>query len=377
MRRASPVDVTEEQLAELTRIWRSRTTPHAVAKRVRAVLLAAEGLENQVISEELSMGVNGVARWRRRFMESGIDGLLKDLPRSGRPRTIPVAKRQLVVTKVTQEKPPGKTHWSRTSLAAAVGVSESTVGRVLRARGLKPHLARTFKLSNDQRFEEKVTDVVGLYLSPPANAVVFSVDEKSQIQALDRTQPGLPIKKGRAGTMTHDYKRNGTTTLFAALNVLTGAIVGDCMPKHTHREWLKFLKKLDRLTPKGIELHVICDNYATHKHERVKTWLAGKPRIQVHFTPTSASWLNMVERFFRDITVNAIRRGVFTSVSDLIDAIDVYMIEHNRTPKPFIWTKSAADILAKVIRARAVLEEQLRRLDLPEGDITTTSGGLH
>jgi transposase len=372
MRTAIPVEVTEDQLVELTRIWKSRTTPHAVVKRVRAVMLAAEGLENQLIADELSMGINGVARWRKRFAQLGIDGLTKDLPRSGRPRTITGAKRQALVTKVTQEKPPGRTHWSRATLATAVGVSESTVGRILRRSGLKPHLERTFKVSNDKHFEEKLTDVVGLYLSPPANAVVFSVDEKSQIQALDRTQPGLPIKRGRKGTMTHDYKRHGTTTLFAALNVLSGAVIGDCVPRHTHREWLQFLKKLDRLTPKGVELHVICDNYATHKHQRVRDWLERNPRVHVHFTPTSASWLNMVERFFRDITVNAIRRGVFTSVSDLIDAIDVYLIEHNRAPKPFIWTKSASDILAKVVRARAALEEQVRRLQQTDADITTT-----
>ena len=362
MRVAPKVEVTDEQLAELVRIWKLRTTPHGVAKRVRAMILAAEGLENKAIALQVSMGVNGITRWRKRFRDQGIDGLLKDLPRSGRPRTIPGDKRSEVVAKVTREKPPGRTHWSRSTLAAAVGISDSTVGRILLASGLKPHLTKTFKLSNDKRFEEKMTDVVGLYLSPPTNAVVFSVDEKSQIQALDRTQPGLPIKKGRAGTMTHDYKRSGPTTLFAALNVLTGAIVDDCMPRHTHREWLRFLNRLLALTPPDMELHVICDNYATHKHERVQRWLARNPRVHVHFTPTSASWLNMVERFFRDLTENAIRRGVFTSVPDLIEAIDVYLIEHNRKPKPFIWTKSAADILAKVTRARTALEAQIRRL---------------
>ena len=227
MRLATPIRVTDAQRVELKAGVRSRTTPQAVAKRMRAVLLADEGLQNQVIAERLSMGVNGVAAWRQRFVEFGVEGLLHDRPRSGRPRTIPDAKRSEVVQKVTQEKPPGRTHWSRSTLAAAVGVGESTVGRILREHGLKPHRATTFKLSNDKLFAEKLTDIVGLYLSPPTNAVVFSVDEKTQIQALDRTQPGLPIKKGRAGTMTHDYKRNGTTTLFAALNVLTGAVIGE------------------------------------------------------------------------------------------------------------------------------------------------------
>lgn len=362
MKVAQAVEVTGLQRAEFAKILRSRTTSQAVAKRVRAVLLAAEGRENQEIAGQLAMGINGVSRWRRRFAEAGIEGLLQDRPRSGRPRSIPQNKRSEVVHKVTQEKPPGRTHWSRATLAVAVGLSQSTVGRILKASGLKPHRAETFKLSNDKKFEEKLTDVVGLYLSPPANAVVFSVDEKSQIQALDRTQPGLPIKKGRAGTMTHDYKRHGTTTLFAALNVLSGAVVAEHHRRHTHRQWLAFLKRLLAETPDGMDLHVICDNYATHKHKRVKAWLARNPRVHVHFTPTSASWLNMVERFFRDLTENAVRRGVFTSVADLMDAIDVYLIEHNRAPKPFIWTKSAADILAKVTRARESLQEQVRRL---------------
>lgn len=363
MKVAEPVEVSRSQRLDLERLAQSRTTSQAVAKRARAVLLAADGLENQDIAKRLAMGINGVGRWRRRFVESGIEGLVRDRPRSGRPRAIPPATRSEVARKVTQELPPGRTRWSRASLARAVGVSESTIGRVLREYGLKPHRTETFKLSNDKHFEAKLTDVVGLYLSPPTNAVVFSVDEKSQIQALDRTQPGLPIKKGRAGTMTHDYKRHGTTTLFAALNVLTGAVIGEHHRKHTHHQWLGFLKRLLALTPAGMELHVICDNYATHKHAQVKAWLARNPRVHVHFTPTSASWLNMVERFFRDLTENAIRGGIFTSVPDLMDAIDVYLIEHNKAPKPFIWTKSAADILAKVTRARASLQAQMRQLE--------------
>jgi transposase len=240
-------------------------------------------------------------------------------------------------------------------MADSAGVSHSSIGRIWREHGLKPHLSETFKVSNDPNFIEKLEDIVGLYMNPPENAVVFSVDEKSQIQALDRTQPGLPLKKGRAGTMTHDYKRTGTTTLFAALCTLSGAVIGECMPRHRHQEWLKFLKKFEAEVPEGLEIHVICDNYSTHKHEKVRRWLARNPRVHIHFTPTSASWLNMVERFFRDITERRLRRGVFNSVDDLVVAIDDYVTGHNQKPKPFIWTKSARDILAKVMRARQAL----------------------
>ncbi len=236
-------------------------------------------------------------------------------------------------------------------MARQVGVSAATISRIWRAHGLKPHLSRTFKVSNDPAFEDKLTDIVGLYMSPPERAVVLCCDEKSQIQALDRTQPGLPLKQGRGATMTHDYKRCGTTTLFAALNILDGQVIAQCQPRHRHSEWLKFLKQLDRETPKDKTLHLIADNYATHKHPVVQNWLDKHPRFHMHFTPTSASWLNMVERFFRDITTDRLRRRVFTSVPELIEAIDKYIAHHNINPKPFIWTKSARDILQKVIRA--------------------------
>ena len=257
----------------------------------------------------------------------------------------------------TQDEPENGTHWSTRKMAKVSGVSESTIRRIWKAHGLKPHLTTTFKLSNDNNFAEKLEDIVGLYLSPPDHAIVLSCDEKSQIQALDRTQPGLPMKKGRCNTMTHDYKRNGTTTLFAALNTLDGSVIGTCMKKHRHQEWLKFLKLIDREIPKDKEVHLIVDNYATHKHLNVNKWLAKHPRFTVHFTPTSASWLNMVERFFRDITQNRLRRGVFKSVQELIKTINNYVAKHNENPKPFIWTARASDILAKVQRARKTLNK--------------------
>ena len=364
MRQAVIVVLAEEERKNLERIVRSPTCALREVRRARVVLLAADGWTNDRIAKRLEMGINTVGLWRRRFVEEGADGLGRDRPGRGRKPVILKDKTDEVVRMTTMEKPPGRTHWSRASMATAVGLSESTIGRIWKAHGLKPHRIESYKLSNDPDFAKKLEDIVGLYLSPPENAVVFSVDEKSQIQALDRTQPGLPLKRGRAGTMTHDYKRHGTTTLFAALNVLTGTVVGFCQTKHTHAEWLKFLKRIHRESPKGQQIHIICDNYSTHKHPMVMAWLAKHPRFHLHFTPTSASWLNMVERFFRDITVNAIRRGTFTSVHDLIDAIDAYLIEHNRSPKPFIWTANAKDILAKVVRARKALEARVRGLQV-------------
>ncbi len=360
MRRAAEVALTTEERTELEAIVRAGTSPQRLVRRSRAVLLAAEGLTNKEIAKRLTMGINAAAKWRTRFVANGLQGLLRDRPGRGRRPKVDAQIIELVVYKTTKEKPQGRTHWSRSTMSVATGLSEATIGRIWKAHGLKPHRVHTFKISRDPNFSAKLEDVVGLYLNPPQNAVVFSVDEKSQIQALDRTQPGLPMKKGRAGTMTHDYKRHGTTALFAALNVLTGTVTGVCQPSHTHEEWLKFLKKLNRDVPKDKPIHVICDNYATHKHDAVSRWLARHPRITMHFTPTSASWLNMAERFFRDLTVNAIRRRAFTSVQDLISAIDEYLVTHNRNPKPFIWTAKAQDILAKVVRAQQALQERIQ-----------------
>jgi transposase len=293
----------------------------------------------------------------RRYVAAGVDGLLKDATRPSRVKPLSPEVIERVVRMTLHEKPPNATHWSLRSMAKAVGISYSSVQRIWRAHGLKPHLIETFKLSRDKNFAAKVQDVVGLYLNPPDKALVLCVDEKSQIQALDRTQPGLPMKKGRAGTMTHDYKRNGTTTLFAALSMLDGKVIGACLPRHRGREFLQFLKLIDQQTPADLDLHLILDNYATHKTPAVNRWHKRHPRFHLHFTSTSSSWLNMVERFFAEITRNRIRRGIFKSVAELKAAIADYL-EHNADPKPFVWTKSAGEILEKVARAKQALESQ-------------------
>jgi transposase len=297
-------------------------------------------------------------RWRDRYIEHGLQGLRRDASRRGRKAPLSAEAIERVVRMTLNEKPPAGTHWSVRKLAKAVGLSHSSVQRIWTAHGLKPHLTKTFKLSTDPQFSEKVQDIVGLYLDPPDKALVLCVDEKSQIQALDRTQPGLPLKTGRAGTLTHDYKRHGTTTLFAALDVATGKVIGRCLKRHRHQEFLRFLGQIDRATPKRLDLHLVIDNYATHKHPKVKAWLARHPRFHLHFTPTSASWLNLVERFFGLISEDAIRRGVFHSVADLEAAIQAYVEHHNADPKPFIWTAPAVEILQKVARGRRVLESQ-------------------
>lgn len=355
MRVAPAVVLTDEQEAELSRLARSRRSSVRLAQRARIVLLAAQGLRNKDIADELGIGRVQVARWRERYLDGGLAGIERDLPRGAPPIKVNVAQ---LVELTTQTQPAAATHWSTRKMAAVLKVSPSTVLRHWQASGLKPHLVRGFKVSRDPDFVAKLEDIVGLYLSPPEHALVLCCDEKSQVQALDRTQPGLPLKRGRAQTLTHDYKRHGTTTLFAALNVLDGQVIGQCQPRHTHVEWLKFLRQVDRETPKGRTLHLIADNYATHKHPAVRQWLAKHPRFNMHFTPTSASWLNMVERFFRDLSAARLRRGVFTSVPDLIAAIDEYVAHHNTDPKPFIWTKSARDILEKVIRANRRLSSK-------------------
>ena len=297
-----------------------------------------------------------VWRWQARYLEAGVDGLLRDKSRPPGTPPLSAAIKTLVLTKTMRETPPNATHWSVRSMARAVGISHTSVQNIWRAHGLKPHLVDSFKVSNDPAFAEKVEDVVGLYLDPPDKAVVFSVDEKSQIQALDRSQPGLPMKKGRAGTMTHDYKRHGTTTLFAALNLLDGKVIGHCMKRHRHQEFIRFLNRIDRQTLPYLDIHLIIDNYATHKTPAVKRWLKKHPRFHIHFTPTSASWLNMVERFFAEITRKRIRRGVFKSVAEVEQAIYDYLAIHNHNPVPFVWTATATAILEKTARAKQTLE---------------------
>jgi transposase len=357
MRRACEITLLDTDRTTLERWSRGRSTPARLVTRARIVLAAAEGKENKDIAAELKITRGAVARWRDRFVEAGVAALEKDAPRGGRP---PKARDDLVrriIEMTTQQKPTNATHWSTRTLAKAIGTNRSLINRVWRANGLRPHLCRTFKVSNDPRFVEKLIDVVGLYLDPPEHALVLCVDEKSQIQALDRTQPSLPIYPGRCATMTHDYKRNGTTTLFAALDMLEGRLIAQCMPRHRHQEFIKFLKQIDAETPPELDLHLVVDNYATHKHPNVKAWLKRHSRFHLHFIPTSSSWLNLVERWFREITDKRIRRGVFRSVQQLIEAIRSYIDEHNDDPKPFVWTAKAEDILEKVRRARAVLDK--------------------
>jgi transposase len=355
MRVAVQIELTKEERAVLTKLVTSKLTSVRLVQRADIILLAADGLKNTAIASQLKVGRVQVSRWRERYAQLRLAGIERDLPRGAPTATVDVAR---LVELTTQSKPKVATHWSTRTMGAELGISAASVSRHWRANGLKPHLVRSFKVSRDPKFVEKLEDIVGLYLSPPEHAIVLCCDEKSQVQALDRTQPGLPLKKGRAGTMTHDYKRNGTTTLFAALNVLDGQVISQCQQRHRHIEWLKFLKQINRETPKGKTLHLICDNYATHKHPVVQKWLEKHPRFNIHFTPTSASWLNMVERFFRDISENRLRRGVFTSVPVLVEAIDEYITHHNANPKPFIWTKSARDILQKVIRANSRLSSK-------------------
>ncbi|WP_238384903.1 IS630 family transposase [Segeticoccus rhizosphaerae] len=336
---------------------RSQAAPHRQVQRAKALLLAADGVANTRISVQVGVTPVTVRAWRERFAVEGLAKLGQVRAGRGRKTSIPEEKVQQIVHDTLRTKPKGQTHWSCRTMAAHQGVSSATVQRIWHNLGIKPHLVDTFKVSNDPDFEAKLTDVVGLYLDPPDRAVVFCVDEKSQVQALDRTQPSLPMTKGRNATMTHDYKRNGTTTLFAALNVLTGEVTGRCLPQHRHQEFLKFLKVIDAEVPKSQDVHVILDNYGTHKHPTIKQWLRRHKRFHLHFIPTSSSWLNLVERWFRDLTDKALRRGSFNSVPDLITSIEEYLEAHNEEPKPFVWTATAESILAKVRRARTRLDE--------------------
>jgi transposase len=358
MRVARPVVLSTEQRDLLESRARARSASARSVERARIVLLAAGGMQDRQIAAKLKIMPEKAARWRNRFLDGGLVALDKDAPRPGRPSTITPDKIQDVVRKTTQEKPSNATHWSTRSMAQAAGLSEKSVRRIWHKHGLKPHLSRTFKVSNDPQFAEKFEAIVGLYLNPPEHAIVLCADEKSQIQALDRTQPGLRLKKGRCGTMTHDYKRNGTATLFAAMSTLDGTVISMCDDRHRHQEWLKFLRVIDDVTPPDKELHLIADNYATHKHPKVQKWLARHSRFHVYFTPTSSSWLNMVERFFRDLTQRRLRRGIFRDVEELITAMGDYIDKHNDNPKPFVWTAKASDILEKVKRARAALDNR-------------------
>ena len=356
MRTSKRILVSDKDRKELVRIVENRNTAQKVVLRASVVLLSADGTATGEIMRQLGTTVPTITRWRNRFETKGVPGLLKDASRPGRKRRIDDAKVREVVERTLKEKPAAATHWSTRSLAPVVGLSPASVRRIWKEHGLKPHRVRTFKLSQDPHFVDKLRDVVGLYLNPPEHAIVLSVDEKSQIQALDRTQPGLPMKRGRAGTITHDYKRNGTTTLFAALNTLDGKVIGQCLPRHRHHEFLQFLRTINRQTSKELDLHLIVDNYGTHTHAEVKAWLAKHPRFHFDFTPTSASWLNMVERWFREITDKRIRRGVFPSVQTLVAAINEYLEANNAKPKLFEWTATVEAILRKVERANEVLD---------------------
>jgi len=353
---AAPITLSADEITTLETWRRGRSLPLRLVERAQIIRLAAEGKQNQEIAKELGVSRPTVQLWRQRFLALRLAGLEKDAPRPGRIPRISAKKIRTVVEATLHTTPSNATHWSSRSMAAAQGLSEATVRRVWKQHNLKPHLIRTFKLSRDKNFFEKLSDVVGLYLNPPDKSLVFCVDEKSQIQALDRTQPGLPLKKGRCGTMTHDYKRNGTTTLFAALSMLDGKVIGDCMPRHRHQEFIRFLKLVDGKTPPGAELHLIVDNYGTHKHPRVHSWLRRHPRFHLHFIPTSSSWLNLVERWFREITDKRIRRGTFQSVPGLIQAIRDYIDNHNQNPHVFVWTASVSQIMSKVAISKEALD---------------------
>lgn len=350
------VIVGAEDRARLAAVVGDRNRPLKHVQRARIVLLSADRLPVLEIARQTGMSRPSVWRWQRRFAEKGVDALLREPSRKPGKAPLPQATVNKVVAMTCAEPPGQATHWTGRAMAKVFGISLRAVQRIWETHHLQPHRLRTFKKSKDPAFAAKVEDIVGLYMDPPVHAVVVSIDEKTQIQALDRTQPGLPLKPGKCGAMTHDYKRNGTTTLFAALNILDGTVIGRCMPKHTNQEFIKFLNAVERAVPAGKIIHAIADNYATHKHPKVIEWLADHPRWVFHFTPTSASWLNAVEGFFSTITRRRIRRGAFESVVDLQDAIRRYIREHNRTSKPFVWTKPAETILAKLRRLPASLE---------------------
>jgi transposase len=355
-RTTTPIVLVPEERATLDAWARGRNLPYRKVVRARIITMAADGVLNQDIANALSVSRPTVQLWRERFLALRLTGLEKDAPRLGRKPKVSARKIRAVVEATLHSPAPNATHWSTRSMAKAQGLSQATVYRIWKQHNLKPHLVKTFKLSRDKHFVEKLHDIVGLYLNPPDKSLVLCVDEKSQIQALDRTQPGLPIKRGRCATMTHDYKRNGTTTLFAALSMLDGTVIGDCMARHRHQEFIRFLKKIDAETSTGLDLHLIVDNYGTHKHPRVKSWLQRHPRFHLHFIPTSSSWLNMIERWFREITDKRIRRGTFQNVPALIAAIKDYLDNHNQNPRVFVWSAPVERILEKYAKCKEVLD---------------------
>jgi transposase len=364
---SAAMELKPEDQTRLEQWESSQRTPQQVALRCRIILGALAGRDNVALAHDLEVSRPTVQLWRKRVREQGVGQVWEIAPGRGRKAKYDQAKRDTIITATLQTKPKGMTHWSCSWMAEEHKVSKTTVNRLWQMHNLKPHLSRTFKLSRDAKFLEILTDVVGLYLNPPQKALVLCLDEKSQIQALDRTQPGLPLKKGRCGTMTHDYKRNGTTTLFAALNVLDGKVMGQCHSRHRHQEWLKFLRRLDGEFPRDIKLHLIMDNYGTHKEPHVKSWLAKHPRFVCHFIPTSSSWLNLVERWFAELTEKAIRRASFVSVPDLQAAIDKFLKAWNEKPKPYVWTAKVEDIMRKIERARTELEQIKPGCTLPRG----------
>ncbi len=353
---AAPLAMSSAQREVLEKVARSGTAAHREVVRARVLLDAADGVANTTIADRREVTAVTVRAWRAAFASDGLSGWGKVKAGRGRKASIPHEKVAEIVELTTKTTPEGHTHWSCRTMAKRTGVSPATVQRIWSELGLQPHRVDTFKVSNDPQFNDKLVDVVGLYLNPPEQAVVLCMDEKSQIQALDRTQASLPMTPGRAGTMTHDYKRHGTTTLFAALDVLTGTVIGQCLPRHRHTEFLTFLATIDREVPAGLHVHLILDNYSTHRHEAVRRWLRRHPRFHLHFTPTSSSWLNQVERWFRDLTDKNLRRGIFASVPDLITSIETYLAASNADPKPYVWTATAESILAKVQRARTTLD---------------------
>jgi transposase len=356
-RKSLPVILLESQTTRLEQWLRAGSTPQQVVLRAKIILRASQGQSDQQIARELKLQRRTAALWRCRVREQGIGCVWEIAPGRGRQARYVKADVTRMVEATLQTKPKGATHWSTRTLAREQGVSKNTIHRIWQEHQLKPHLTKSFKLSRDPKFVEKLTDVVGVYLTPPQNAVVLCVDEKSQIQALDRTQPGLPLKPGRCGTFTHDYKRNGTTTLFAALQMVEGRVIGECYPRHRHQEFLRFLRRLDNEFPETTELHLILDNYGTHGHARVRQWLTKHPRFVLHFIPTSSSWLNLVERWFGELSQKAVRRGVFHSVADLEQAIGEFMQAWNTNPTPFVWTATVENILERLARCRRRLEQ--------------------